>query len=127
MKESRTHSQAKYLESHGLKSKTPSPREANELHYRLWFKIESDLQDSYDYYEQQLHGLGLDFLMSVEATLNHIARDPLHFQKVHKNKRKANLKRFPFGIFYIISKEYIIILAVIHLTRDPKVWRKRKV
>ena len=89
-------------------------------------KVEDDLTETFDYYEQQLEGLGNDFLLSAEATLNLIARNPLHFQKIYQNKRKANLQRFPFGVFYILSKEYIIIIAIIHLTRNPKVWRSRK-
>jgi hypothetical protein len=43
--------------------------------------VEADLTDNYDYYELQLPGLGSDFLLSVEATLNYIQREPLHFQK----------------------------------------------
>ncbi len=95
--------------------------------YRIAFgsKVETDLAESYDYYEQQLDGLGSEFLLSVEATLYQIERNPLQFQKVYKTKRKANLKRFPFGIFYMVSKQTILILAVIHLTRDPQVWRFR--
>ena len=89
--------------------------------------VEADLSDSYDFYEEQLDGLGSEFLLAVEAAINSIQRNPVHFQKIYKNKRKANLKRFPFGVFCIISKEYIIILAVIHLTRDPKIWKTRKV
>ena len=88
--------------------------------------VESDLTETYDYYETQIEGLGSEFLLAVEATINSVKRNPLHFQKVYKNKRKANLKRFPFGVFYVLSKEYIIILAVIHLTRDPKTWKSRK-
>ena len=88
--------------------------------------VEADLADSYDYYEIQLPGLGSEFLLSVEAGINAISRDPLHFQKVHKNKRKMNLKRFPFGIFYLISEETVLILAIVHLTRNPKVWKSRK-
>jgi toxin ParE1/3/4 len=97
--------------------------------YRIVYgsKVESDLTETYDYYEEQLDGLGSEFLLAVEATINSVQRNPLHFQKVDRKKRKANLKRFPFGIFYLVSKEYIFILAVIHLTRDPKTWKSRKV
>lgn len=89
-------------------------------------EVESDLIEAYDHYEQQLEGLGSEFLLAVEAAINYIQRNPLHFQKIYKNKRKANLKRFPFGVFYIVSKESILILAVIRLTRDPMIWKSRK-
>jgi hypothetical protein len=89
-------------------------------------KIEADLIESFDYYEEQVDGLGYEFLLSVEAALYEIERNPLLFQKIYKNKRKANLKRFPFGVFYIVSKETVLILAVIHLTRDPQIWKTRR-
>lgn len=88
--------------------------------------IESDLTDIYDYYELQLPGLGSDFLLSVDATLNYIQREPLHFQKIYRNNRKANLRRFPYGVFFLLSKETIYILTVTHLTRNPKIWKSRK-
>lgn len=81
-------------------------------------KIEADLRKGFDLYDKQLTGLGFEFLLSVEATLYKIEREPLFFPKVYKNKRKANLKRFPYGIFYIVSKGTVFILAVIQLTND---------
>ena len=83
-------------------------------------KIEADLRKGLDLYDRQVPGLGFEFLLSVEAALFKIQREPLFFPKVYKNKRKANLKRFPFGVFYIVSRGTIFILAVITLTSDPE-------
>ena len=96
--------------------------------YTLVFghKIEADLKESYEYYNEQISGLGIEFLLSVDATFNQIERNPFLFQKVYKNKRRANLKRFPLGVFYTIYKETIVISAVIHLMRNPKDWKSRK-
>ncbi|MBS1622672.1 MAG: type II toxin-antitoxin system RelE/ParE family toxin [Bacteroidetes bacterium] len=98
------------------------------MKYDLIFgsKVEKDLAESFDYYEEQSVGLGADFLLAVDAALSQIQREPLIFQKIYKQKRKVNLKRFPFGVFYVVVKHQVIILAVIHLMRDPKEWKKRK-
>ncbi len=88
-------------------------------------EVEKDVQDIYDWYEEQHPGLGEDFLLSSDASLSSVERNPLAYQKVFKVVRKANTKRFPFGIFYIIDKDVITVLAVIHLSRHPRTWKKR--
>ena len=83
-------------------------------------KVEVELRRGFDHYEQLHNGLGFEFLLSVEAALYKIGKDPLLFSKVYKNKRKANLKRFPYGVFYIVSKGTVLVLAVIQLTPDAE-------
>ena len=83
-------------------------------------KVEAELKRGFDHYDQQHSGLGFEFLLSIEAALYEIDKDPLLFPKVYKNKRKANLKRFPFGVFYIVSKGTILVLAIIKLTSDAE-------
>jgi ParE toxin of type II toxin-antitoxin system, parDE len=96
--------------------------------YRIIFgaNVESDLTEAFDYYEQQVFGLGSEFLLAVDAAIHAIKRNPNHFRQVYNTQRKANLKRFPFGVFFIVKKQIVIILAIIHLTRDPMVWKSRK-
>jgi toxin ParE1/3/4 len=89
-------------------------------------QVEFDLLDAQEYYEERRPGLGYEFLLSVEASLNYISRHPLHFQKVFSQTRHAIIKRFPFGIFYIIANDKIYISAIIQLSRDPKRWKNRK-
>jgi len=54
-----------------------------------------------------------------------LGRNPLQFAVVYKDVRRALTERFPFGIFYIIEKDTIYVLAIIHTSRSPKVWKKR--
>ncbi|MFN8275961.1 MAG: type II toxin-antitoxin system RelE/ParE family toxin [Chitinophagales bacterium] len=89
-------------------------------------EFEADLKESYLFYEQQRAGLGDDFILAVEAALAEIYRNPMLFAQVYKNMRKVNLKRFPFGVFYVVQNNETIILAVLHLVRAPASWKKRK-
>ncbi|MCW3124471.1 MAG: recombinase [Bacteroidetes bacterium] len=86
-----------------------------------------DLINSFRYYEKQAPGLGDELLMSVDATVNYISRHPLHYQKIFLETRKANLKRFPFAVFYLVHKDKILITAVMHLFRDSKEWKLRQI
>lgn len=89
-------------------------------------RIEGDLKEAFDYYEDRTEGLRSDFILSVEAAIDAISRNPLQFQKIYSNKRKANIRRFPFGVFYTVKSDTILVLAITHLMRDPKEWKKRK-
>jgi len=44
---------------------------------------------------------------------------------VHKQVRRALLRRFPYGIFYLVEGDAIPVLACFHGKRDPKVVRQR--
>jgi toxin ParE1/3/4 len=87
--------------------------------------VEQDVQDIYDWYEEQHTGLGEDFLLSSDAALNSIERNPLAYQIVYKGVRKTNTRRFPFGVFYVVAKQQITIIAIIHQSRHPRTWKKR--
>ncbi len=89
--------------------------------------VDTDVKDAYIWYEEQLPGLGEDFLLSTDAALNAIQRAPLHFAVVYKSVRHLKVKRFPFGVFYVISKNVITVTAIVHLSRHPKTWKSRKV
>ena len=78
-----------------------------------------------DWYEKQSQGLGHAFLELVGQTLKEIAERPYQFPQVYRDIRRALLKRFPFGIFFRLRSNRIRIVAVMHLSRDPKRWRRR--
>jgi plasmid stabilization system protein ParE len=86
---------------------------------------ESDVAEAYEWYEERRQGLGDDLLLSVEATLAAICERPASFPIVHQDIRRALIRRFPFGVFYILDKTKLIVLAVFHARRDPKQWQSR--
>jgi len=88
-------------------------------------EAELELADAFDWYEERMPGLGSEFLISVDATIHAIARNPLQHAKVHKEIRRALLHRFPYGVFYIVADNRIVVFAFFHAKRNPKRWQKR--
>jgi hypothetical protein len=89
-------------------------------------EAEQELSVSKDFYEQKQEFLGDDFIREVDSILDRIAVTPEHFPKIRKKQvRKANLKRFPFGIYYAVDGLVINVLAVFHFSRNPKQVNKR--
>jgi plasmid stabilization system protein ParE len=88
-------------------------------------EAEAELVEAFAWYEDQRKGLGLDLLLSVEATLEKIRRHPETFPVVRQQVRRALLKRFPYGIFYVKEGAQISVIAIFHARRNPRIWQRR--
>ena len=89
-------------------------------------EAEAELTEAFNWYEQQFAGLGNRFLLSVDAVLNSIQRNPLQYPVLYKNVRRALTRRFPYQVFFVVSDLQIIIIAVFHGMRNPSVWQSRR-
>jgi plasmid stabilization system protein ParE len=96
--------------------------------YRFIVRPEAEIEidDSYNWYEDQSVGLGMDFLLAVQASIDRISANPYAYQIVHRKKRRAVLRTYPHSIYFVISENEIAITACVHHKRDPKVWRSRR-
>jgi len=88
-------------------------------------EAEADLREAYDWYEQQRAGLGGELLAVLESTFHSILENPSRFAVVHREVRRALTRRFPFGVFYLVEMDCIVILAILHASRNPSTWRTR--
>ena len=87
---------------------------------------EIDILEAAQWYNSKKENLGDDFLLAVDAKINAIKRNPLAFQVIYKNFRRALTARFPYGIFFIVENHTIYILGVLHTFRNPSIWKSRK-
>ena len=95
------------------------------LELRLRPEAELDLADAALWYEEQGQRLGHQFLDEVLAVFSTIAEAPLMYPIVHRNTRRALIHRFPFGIYYRIETSAIVVVAVMHGSRNPRRWKSR--
>ena len=77
------------------------------------------------YYEGEVSGLGVRFMLKYEDALSKILSNPTTYRKIYKDTRKLNLQTFPYGIIYLVDQNKIYILAVMHLHRRPLYWAAR--
>ena len=56
----------------------------------------ADVEDAYRWYEAQQAGLGEEFLAAVRMVIESIKANPEIFPVVHRQTRRALLRRFPF-------------------------------
>ena len=86
---------------------------------------EADLEDAARWYQNERAGLEERFLSDVDQTFARIRERPLQFPTVAGDVRRALLQTFPFAVYFRASEHAVVVLAVLHLRRNPKVWRKR--
>jgi plasmid stabilization system protein ParE len=68
----------------------------------------------------------VEFLDELRATYNRIADGPFKYQELRAGIRRALLKRFPYAVYFAIEAEIIVVAAVLHASRDPAQWQRRK-
>jgi plasmid stabilization system protein ParE len=79
-----------------------------------------DLKSAYLWYEEQQPGLGRRFREVSRVTIRRIKENPFLFQGYAEDVRRAHLFGFPYGIFYRIKEDVVVIVALQHLHRDPE-------
>ena len=83
-----------------------------------------DVSIAFNGYEKQKNGLGYDFLISIEDSIEKIIRNPKLYPVSHSNFHRCIIRRFPFSIYYSIEEEFIIIHSVfnnrLHPSKMPK-------
>ena len=77
------------------------------------------------YYDSSEEGLGDQFFGEVWSTISRIVKHPHAWQRISARTRRCLTKRFPYGVIYETRPDSILIIAVMHLHREPKSWQSR--
>jgi plasmid stabilization system protein ParE len=86
---------------------------------------EAELLDAVAYYNTQSEGLGYEFAAEVKRTIERIVQYPEAWVQLSKRTRRCRTNRFPYGVIYQVRSETLLIVAVMHLSRNPQTWRGR--
>lgn len=85
---------------------------------------EKDLEDGYHFYERQSPGLGSYYLDSLFSDIDSLR----YFEGIHLKVfgyHRLLSKRFPFAVYYRISENEVLVVAVLDCRRNPS-WIRRK-
>ena len=83
----------------------------------------ADLQNAYDWYEEQSIGLGERFATEVDEYLILVSNNPYQFAVQFSGRyRFALLHHFPFRIVYSIDEVngIVYISSIFHTSRNPQ-------
>jgi hypothetical protein len=97
---------------------------------RMLPEAETEAQEAASWYENQLRGLGFDFMDALAIALEAIEKYPRRHAKVpgrfgSREVRRVLLQRFPYKVVYEVRPRESVVLAVAHEGRRPAYWRRR--
>lgn len=95
------------------------------LNVHIRSEAEQDLTEAALWYEEQSPGLGGQFLDEVLAAFMRIAESPRLYPDIYREVRRGMMRRFPFGIYYRVDSEGVLVIAVMHGSRHPRRWKSR--
>ena len=86
---------------------------------RVLPEAEGDIEVAYDWYEHQESGLGVEFVLAIEAAYEAIAENPEIYPLRQRGYRSYLVGRFPYSIYYKCDEASVYVVAVFHGSRHP--------
>jgi plasmid stabilization system protein ParE len=69
--------------------------------------------------------VALRFIASVEDAIKRIVDAPTHWRLIDEDVRRCLTHIFPYAVPYTIETDFLLIVAVMHCSREPGYWRLR--
>ena len=95
------------------------------MKYKFHPEALHEFSESVIYYTDKSSSLGIAFYSEVERAIRKIIKNPTLYRTIEEDVRRCITKHFPYGILYTIEEDYILILAVMHFSREPSYWKHR--
>jgi toxin ParE1/3/4 len=90
-------------------------------------EAEADLMEAALWYEGCEKDLGLQLLIEVREASERALKEPsIHLcLRRQPEVRRILTRRFPYRVFFIVRPDAIVVFAVLHAARDPRLWVER--
>lgn len=82
--------------------------------------------EAVQYYARQRVEIAQVFISAIEDAVQRIRESPERFAVIDEDVRRRMTVKFPYGVLYTIEQGDILILAVMHFSREPGYWKSRK-
>jgi toxin ParE1/3/4 len=88
-------------------------------------EAEDELREAVKYYEGKRPGLGSDFALEVEASIESVRRFPERWPLRSDGTRRYLVQHFPYIVVYLFLNDHVWIIALAHCKRRPGYWSTR--
>ena len=82
----------------------------------------AEVNDAAAWYERQNPSSAIKFNEAFRVALTRLGENPFQYQVVQDEVRRAPLRRFPYGLLYVVEEEAVVVLSCFHASRDPAQW-----
>jgi plasmid stabilization system protein ParE len=85
-----------------------------------------EIKSSFDWYQDQVKGLGYEFIQELDDAFNSIQSLPQTWPKMGQYHRRFILSRIPYSIIYKnVDEKTIYVVTIMHNHRKPGYWNDR--
>ena len=85
----------------------------------------SEFEEAARFYAGRQFGLELRFIASIESALDEISQAPTRWPIFEEDVRRCIARVFPYAVLYSVESDYVLVVAVMHCSREPGYWRHR--
>lgn len=65
------------------------------------------------------------FVAAVNDAIERILESPTRWRTIDQDVRRCLTHVFPYGVLYTVEPDFILIVAVMHCSREPGYWKSR--
>lgn len=95
------------------------------MRYEFHPEALEEYQAAANWYAKRRTTLALRFVDAVEDAIWKAAEAPERWKIIEEDVHRCLTRVFPYGILYTIERDFVLIVAVMHLSREPGYWRHR--
>lgn len=85
----------------------------------------ADLDGIVGWLDEQGEGLTAKSKVDLDYCLDKIRQNPKTYGLVTKRTRITTLRSFPHCIYFRTAKDEVRVIAIVHGSRHPDIWRRR--
>jgi plasmid stabilization system protein ParE len=91
----------------------------------LEHQAEAEIALAAEWYGQRDVEIRDAFMAATAASLTAIEMNPLQYQQVRGEIRRAMIGRFPYALLYSVVGDDVVVTVCFHCRRDPRHWQDR--
>lgn len=95
------------------------------MRYEFHPEALAEFEHAARYYADCQEGLELRFIEFIEAAFAQICDAPDRWRIFEQDIRRYLVHVFPYAVLYSIETDYVLIIAIMHCSREPGYWRHR--
>lgn len=85
----------------------------------------AEFREAIAYYNEHKAGLGFEFAEEINKAIERIVQYPEGWALISERVRRCQVSRFPYAVLYHSIGDTLLIVAVMHLHREPESWKAR--
>ena len=95
------------------------------MHYKFHPEALAEYREATLWYTNRERPVGAKFVTAIEEAIQRVVEAPSRWRVVDEDVRRCLTHVFPYAILYTIEADFILIVAVMHCSREPEYWQLR--